>query len=189
MVMSEIVISKSEIIDGVKIVALKSHKDKRGTLTEVFREEWFPEVDWRNTQINSDILENGVLKGFHYHLKQTDYWHVILGKILVGLYDLRQCSPTFGKKVRLEMAGRIGVDGIGLKIPKGVAHGFLTLGEDVVFMYVTSEAYNPDNPDEHGLLWKDPDINLDWKTKNPLLSKRDFHNSLLKDIPEKDLPK
>lgn len=177
-----------EGIKGVRCVSPTLHRDGRGYFVETFRPEWFPEVNWQQIQQNTSFSIKDVLRGLHYHLRQVDYWRVFEGKILVGLYDLRQNSSTFGRSMMLEMnaMNKKRDPGIGLFIPSGVAHGFLVLSEVAFLNYLTNQYYNPD--DEHGLRWNDPALRLDWRIKCPILSEKDAKNPFLKDIPKEELP-
>ena len=75
--------------------------------------------------------------------------------------------------------------GKGIFIPSGVAHGFYAI-VDSELLYVVDHYY--DGQDEFGVMWNDPDINLDWGVESPMLSKRDLENPLFRDIPKRDLP-
>lgn len=175
-------IIQSSSIEGVKFAQLRSFEDERGFFMETFRKEWFPERSWETIQTNRNFSRAGVLRGLHYHHKQVDYWCVMNGTLRVGLADLRPGSPTFGQSETVE----IGDDNpVGIFIPIGVAHGFLSL-TDSTLTYVVDNYY--DGADEMGVAWNDPILNVDWGTDSPLLSERDSKNPLLSDIPEDKMP-
>ncbi len=111
-----------------------------------------------------------------------DYWHVANGRIRAGLVDLRRQSPTNGSSLTLDLDHDTG---IGLYIPVGVAHGFLSLTR-ATLIYIVDRYY--DGSDEYGVSWDDPDINLDWGVTSPILSERDRQNPKWKDISPDDLP-
>ena len=169
-------------IKGVFTVQLRVLEDNRGRFRETFRQEWFPQRSWEIVQSNRSDSKAGVLRGLHYHRQQVDYWYVCFGVIRVGLYDLRLSSPTYKAGQMIEMGGG---SEIGLFIPIGVAHGFLTL-TDATLIYVVDNYYN--GADEFGLAWNDPSLNLDWGIEAPILSARDARNPLLKEIAPEDLP-
>ena len=105
----------------------------------------------------------GVIKAFHWHEHQDDYWVVVKGMAQVVLHDLRASSPT---------RGQTDVHYLGdynrqlLVIPTGVAHGYRVLGkEPVLLLYHTTEAYDPADPDEQRLPFDDPTIGFDWRTQ------------------------
>ncbi len=185
--MDEIKIVKMEI-EGVKIIQLANPREKGGVI-EIFRNEWTSEIDWKVFQINYLISpKRGVLRGLHYHLKQWDYWFLVSGKILVGLYDLRLSSSSSLKKgMMMELLGLGDKDRLGLLIPPGVAHGFYVLTNEATLVYLVNQFY--DGSDERGLVWSDSTLGLNWGVKKPILSEKDTKNPFLKDILEQDLPK
>lgn len=175
-------ITESSIIPGVFIVRLKPFTDSRGRFIEVFRKEWFPQRSWDVIQSNRSESTAGVLRGLHYHHHQVDYWHVIGGTIRAALVDLRRTSRSFGLSQMIDMHQD---RPLGLFIPVGVAHGFITVSEATLLYYVDNYY---DGDDEFGVAWNDPDIALDWPVEKPTLSPRDENNPLLVDIPREELP-
>lgn len=174
-------IKESTHIAGVYIAQLRPFADERGRFIETFRKEWFPQRTWNVIQSNRSDSKAGVLRGLHYHHHQVDYWYVQFGRIRAGLFDLRPSSPTYRAAQTLVMG-----DELGLFIPIGVAHGFLTL-EDATLTYVVDNYY--DGRDELGVAWNDPDVGLDWGVTKPVLSPRDQNNPRLRDIPAEARPK
>ncbi len=170
-------IEESTLIRDVRIVSLQNFGDDRGRFAETFRKAWFPQQSWDIVQTNRSESVAGVVRGLHYHFHQVDYWMVASGKIRAALYDLRPDSPTQGVSQTVEMGGE---HQIGLYIPIGVAHGFVSL-TDVVLTYLVDNYY--DGTDEHGVAWDDPDIAMPWDFESPVISPRDANNPLLKDIP------
>lgn len=179
-VMPEII--ESSILPGVQTVDLTAHGDDRGRFIETFRQEWFPQRPWDRIQTNTSFSKAGVLRGLHYHHRQIDYWFVPVGKVRVGLCDLRRSSPARLKVETFEMGGGAWK---GLFIPVGVAHGFYTV-TDVVVTYLVDNYY--DGTDENGVAWNDPNIGIDWGTRTPELSARDAGNPKLSEIEEAALP-
>lgn len=172
----------SDRIAGVRFVQLKAFGDERGRFLETFRKEWFPERSWQNFQTNRSDSKAGVLRGLHYHFRQVDYWYVTRGRVRVGLADLRRSSPTFGASQVVE----IGEDNeMGIFIPCGVAHGFYTI-TDATLTYLVDNYY--DGADEFGVLWNDEELAVNWGVSDPLLSRRDQENPILKAIPADRLP-
>ena len=175
-------IQESTVIKDVQIVTLKSFADERGRFMETFRKEWFPQRSWDIIQTNRSDSKAGVLRGLHFHFHQVDYWYVVNGKIRAGLVDLRSSSPTYKAIQTIEM----GEDNqIGVFIPIGVAHGFVTL-TDATLNYIVDNYYN--GADEHGVAWNDPEIGLLWGVETPVVSPRDTANPFLKDISPDKLP-
>lgn len=175
-------IQESKTISGVMIAQLKAFADERGRFLETFRKEWFPQRSWDIIQTNRSDSQPNVLRGLHYHHKQVDYWYVVSGRLRAGLADLRPDSPTYMATQTVEMAAE---SNLGLFIPVGVAHGFVTL-EPSTLIYVVDNYYDGD--DELGVAWNDPDLNVNWAVTNPILSPRDQTNPLLKNIPPHNLP-
>ncbi len=177
-------IVESPYIRGVKVAHLRGLTDARGIFIETFRKEWFPEYSWQEVQTNCSHSRAGVLRGLHYHLRQTDYWYVVQGTIRAGLVDLRRGSPTSRATQVIEISNQ---NPMGLLVPCGVAHGFLALS-DVILTYLVDRYY--DAADEYGLAWNDPELQLDWGLGDgePLVSARDRMNPPLAHIPDQLLP-
>ena len=171
-------------ISGVRAVDLKPLADARGSFTELFRTEWFPERDWGDMQCNRSESSKGVLRGLHFHRRQVDYWHCIVGSVRVGLHDLRTTSDTRGAGLTFDLAAD---EPFGLFIPEGVAHGYLALTGATIF-YVVNRYYDP--ADEFGVMWNDPDLGLDWEAGDAggidsaelIVSQRDANNPRLADL-------
>ena len=176
-------IIQSDRIGGVKFVQLQIFGDARGRFMETFRKDWFPERTWEVFQSNRSDSKAGVLRGLHYHFRQVDYWHVPAGRVRVGLADLRVSSPTYGVSQVLEIGDH---NQVGLFIPVGVAHGFLTL-TDATVTYLVDQYYN--GSDELGVAWNDPTLAVPWGVVDPILSARDQQNPLLADIDPAKLPR
>ncbi len=158
------------------VVDLTSYADERGSVAEVYRQSWLPAAG-PVIQANLSISRPGVLRGLHFHREQSDYWIPVAGTAFVGLYDLRQGSPTQGAKGEL----RIGDDERrALLIPPGVAHGFFA-ESDLRLLYFVDAYYT--GQDEFGLAWDDPDVGIAWPSREPVLSERDRTNPRLQDIP------
>jgi dTDP-4-dehydrorhamnose 3,5-epimerase len=162
-------------ITGVQLVKPIRRADGRGLFFEAFRASWFNGdhcwVQWNVSRSNA-----GVLRGMHFHLKQTDYWQVVEGGILIGLVDLRRSSPTHRRTVCLEIDSS---DGPGLLIPPGVLHGYRSLRDSAV-MYLLDQEYT--GADEYAVRWDDADLALPrtWYSQSaPVLSARDAAAPLL----------
>jgi len=169
-------IESETAIRGVYIVWPKNHSDSRGWFAETWRRAWIPGAP-EMLQTNRSDSRAGVLRGLHYHLKQTDFWYVTRGSAIAGLYDFRSASPTRGGRLLVPM----GEDNqVGLYIPPGVAHGF-SAHTDLTLTYLVDQYH--DGSDEFGIRWNDPDVGLDWPAKKPILSERDEKLPLLAAIP------
>jgi dTDP-4-dehydrorhamnose 3,5-epimerase len=156
-------------IEGTWLVPLTRHPDERGFVAEMFRRSWVPGMG-EMLQANLSRSQPNVLRGLHFHRRQADYWTVLSGTALVGLFDLRKGSPTEGKKAEVELS----VEALRcLYIPRGVAHGFYT-PDGILLQYLVDRYYTGD--DEFGVAWDDPDLGISWRASAPILSDRDRSN-------------
>lgn len=154
-----------ELPIGVERLQLTTHTDDRGDFTELFRESWV--APDRFLQWNAANSGARVLRGVHVHVRHAEYLTVMLGRVLLGLKDLRVDSPTLGMVSMIEMAAG---DGSALRIPPGVAHGFYFL-EASLHVYAVSHYW--DLEDELGCRFDDPELGIPWPDPQPLLSARD----------------
>lgn len=152
------------MIDGVEIKELILRPDDRGMFTEVLKST-DPFIDAHLfAQISHTVTYPGVIKAFHWHKVQTDYWYCVSGNIRIGLVDIRPGSPTEGEKMSIcigEWGRKV------VKIPPGVAHGYQVLGQEPAqLIYYTTEPYDARQPDEERIDWDDPALGFDWTIKN-----------------------
>lgn len=153
----------SAVIDGVVLKELKTSSDERGFFRELIRvtDDFFAEGfgQWSHS-----LMFDGVIKAWHFHHIQTDWWYVCSGVLRVGLCDMRPDSPTCKKTMDFLM-GDLQPAQI-IKIPPGVAHGCKTVQGPANLFYVTSHVYNPD--DEIRIPYNDPEIDFDWLKGPPI---------------------
>ena len=154
--------------DGPKIIKTTIYKDTRGFFKEVYQKKIINNLDFP-FDIMSYSKEN-VLRGLHIQTKkpQAKIITVTHGKILDVAVDLRKNSKNFGKYVALKISDK---DDFSFFIPAGFAHGFLCLTKECTVNYKCSN-YR-DEGSEKTISWNDPDININWFTKKPVLSKKD----------------
>lgn len=146
-------------------------KDERGTFVKTFHADRFAELglptEWREEYYSSS--HKGVIRGMHFQTPPHDHEKLVFciqGRVLDVVVDLRKRSTTYGCHVAVELdAAR----GHGLIIPKGMAHGFLALTEDVLMAYKATSVYVPSS--DAGVRWDS--FGLDWGIDQPLLSERD----------------
>jgi dTDP-4-dehydrorhamnose 3,5-epimerase len=150
-------------IEGVEIKRLVTYPDQRGFFREVIRvtDEFFPEGfgQWSHTK-----SYQGVVKAWHIHRRQVDWWYVASGRIKVALYDARSGSPTHGQVQEILMGEDL--EPMVLKVPPGVAHGYRVLSPEAHLFYITSRTYDPD--DEGRIPHDDPAIGYDWTSAPPI---------------------
>jgi dTDP-4-dehydrorhamnose 3,5-epimerase len=147
-----------EQIVGVEIKQLKAHADDRGQLTEILRRD--DPIFEGFGQCYFSVSYPGVIRGWHYHRKQTDYFACLSGMIKVPLYDLREGSPTYGVINEFFMGDD---NRIVVKIPVGVLHGFKNIGvTPCLLVNFPTEPYDPADPDEYRVPYDSPDIPYSW---------------------------
>jgi dTDP-4-dehydrorhamnose 3,5-epimerase len=151
------------MITGVIIKELLVHPDERGSFTEIIRctDELFTEGF---AQLSHSYMVDGVVKAWHVHKTQIDWWYVATGTIKTVLYDSRQDSPTY-KHLEEYIVGDAGRK-IVIKIPPGVAHGLKVIEGPANLIYVTSSVYNPD--EEGRIPYNDSEIGYDWTAGKPI---------------------
>ena len=146
-----------QMIQGVVLKKLTTHSDERGFFREIIRvtDDFFNEGfgQWSHS-----LIFNNVIKAWHYHKIQTDWWYVCSGVLRVGLSDMRPDSKTYKEMMDFYMGDLQPAQVI--KIPPGVAHGCKAIQGPVNLFYITSHVYNPD--DEIRIAYDDPEIDFDW---------------------------
>jgi len=147
--------------------------DDRGIFFESYNEETFKKLGLpvNFVQDNQSFSKKGVVRGLHFQnapFAQGKLVRVISGRVLDVAVDIRPDSPTFGKHEVFELSGE--QNNIAY-IPEGFAHGFVAL-EDSVFSYKCTNLYNKES--ESGILWNDPDLNIDWGIADPIVSEKDL---------------
>ena len=132
------IIKKTKFKD-LFIVKQRNNKDKRGNLRETFNNK----ILKKNFVFNyCTTSKKNVLRGFHFQSKnkQSKYVNVLKGKILDVVIDLRRSSKTFGKSFKIVLSKE---NALGLFIPKGFAHAYLSLEKDNIIYYQLDNYYNP----------------------------------------------
>ena len=151
-----------KLIDGAKIKKLKVIPDERGWLMEMLRSD--DELYQKFGQVYLTVAYPGVVKGWHYHKKQTDHFVVVNGTLKVVLYDDREGSATRGDVNEFFMGEH---NPMLLVIPPLVLHGMKGVGTKPGYLInVPTEPYNYDEPDEFRVDPHDNDIPYDWNQKD-----------------------
>jgi dTDP-4-dehydrorhamnose reductase/dTDP-4-dehydrorhamnose 3,5-epimerase len=169
-------------IREVVIIEPRVFGDHRGWFTETYSKEKFEELGFEIDFIqdnHSFSAQKGTLRGLHFQLNpkaQTKLVRCTKGKILDVAVDLREGSPTYKKWVAVELTEENKKQ---LLIPKGFAHGFLTLTDDVEVQYKVDEYYSPEN--DRSIRFDDPEIGVVWGVDSPVLSDKDLNAPLLKE--------
>lgn len=159
--------------------------DSRGYFFESFSFKKYEAygVSFNFVQDNISKSKRGTVRGLHYQAgekAQGKLCQVIKGNVLDVVVDIRFNSPTFGKYFSIELSEENHTQ---LWIPPGFAHGFSVLSDEAVFHYKCTAYYNKE--DERAILYNDPDLKIDWKVENPIVSEKDLLAKSFKEI-EKD---
>ncbi len=171
-------------IEGVVILEPKVFGDNRGYFFESFSERDFCAAvrTVRFVQDNESKSRYGVLRGLHFQtppFAQSKLVRVVRGSVLDVAVDIRKGSPTFGKHVAVELTED---NHRQLFLPRGFAHGFAVLSDEVVFQYKCDNFYAPES--EGAIAWDDPALGIDWKIspEDVVLSEKDKCHPRLSDI-------
>lgn len=169
-------------IEGLVIVEPKVFGDHRGFFMESWSERAFHDagLDYTFVQDNhSSSTVKGTLRGIHFQRgdkAQAKLVRCVRGAVLDVAVDLRPNSPTYKKWVGVELSEE---NKRMLMIPRGFGHGFVTLTDNVEFLYKADNPYAPES--EGGIRWNDPELNIDWGVEHPVLSAKDERNPFLRD--------
>lgn len=161
-------------LEGAYIIDINPIGDERGFFARLFCKDTFKKQSLEEAIIqvnNSRSLEKGTLRGMHYQLPpkaETKVIRCIEGAIYDVILDLRSNSPTFGQSFGIELNAE---NRRMLYVPKGFAHGFLTLTDVSEVIYFVSEAYSKEH--ERGIRWNDPAFEISWPSEPKKISERD----------------
>jgi dTDP-4-dehydrorhamnose 3,5-epimerase len=160
-------------IPDVLVITPRVFGDNRGFFFESYNEAAFQAATGlspRFVQDNHSRSGQGVLRGLHYQIRQTQgkLVRVVAGEIFDVAVDLRKQSPYFGRwaGARLSAENRRQT-----WIPPGFAHGFLVLSDAAEVLYKTTDYWAPEH--ERCILWNDPDLGIGWPAQAPILSEKD----------------
>ena len=180
------IINKTSIPD-LLIIQPNINNDDRGYFFESYKYSDFKSNDLATSflQQNQSKSKKGVLRGLHYQLQygQDKLVWVSEGEVMDVAVDIRKDSPTFGHYESLILNDE---NHYRFYIPKGFAHGYYVLSEIAIFQYMCTEIYHSE--DEYGLIWDDPDVNINWPNGEKLVSDKDRKLPYLKQIETKKLP-
>jgi dTDP-4-dehydrorhamnose 3,5-epimerase len=159
-------------LEGVVEIFPRQFEDERGIFWESYSQKLFAEhgIPHDFVQDNHSWSRRGVLRGLHcQHAphEQGKLVRCITGRVLDVVVDIRPQSPTFGQHAKFFLDSQRGNL---LWVPGGFAHGFVAL-EEAVFVYKCTNYYH--KAAESGILWNDPDLNIDWGVADPIVSAKD----------------
>lgn len=163
-------------LQGCFLLKPSVFEDERGLFCETFNQKTFEKetnLTINFVQDNQSISSYGVLRGLHFQtgsMAQAKLVRVIEGEVLDIVVDLRKDSKTFGQQYSAVLTAESFTQ---LYVPRGFAHGFITLSKRSVFAYKCDNYY--DKASEAGIIYNDPTLNLDWKlpAEDILISEKD----------------
>lgn len=173
-------------IEGLVIIEPRLFRDARGYFFESFSEREFAEkvAPVKFVQDNESRSSYGVLRGLHFQkppYAQAKLVRVAKGRVLDVAVDLRKGSPTYGKYVAVELSED---NHLQFFLPRGFAHGFCVLSDEVVFQYKCDNYYAPQS--EGAVIWNDPDLGIDWRIpqEDVVLSDKDRCHPAFKELDD-----
>lgn len=173
-------------IKDLKVIKFDPFLDNRGYFFEAYNKNDFKKlgIDKEFVQDNQSMSSKGVLRGLHFQINypQAKLVRCLKGKVYDVAVDIRKDSVTYGKYYGVTLTED---NNTMFYIPENFAHGFLVLSDTAIFSYKVTDFYHPS--DEGGIIYNDPDININWPIPNDesfkiLLSDKDKINPHLKDI-------
>ncbi len=169
--MADFKFHKTKLKD-VYIIEPEVFGDERGFFMETYNQADFDKIGIKEkfVQDNHSKSTKGVLRGLHFQKEnpQGKLIRVTSGKVYDVAVDLRKSSPTYKKWTGVELSAE---NKKMFWIPKGFAHGFITLEDNTEFLYKCTDFYHPE--DEGGIIWNDPELKITWPIDNPTLSGKD----------------
>lgn len=175
---------KKTSIPGLLILKRPIFEDERGFFRELFHKNELEEISgvkFDGVQINHSHSLSGVIRGIH-----AEEWNKIVypvsGSVFIAVADIRPDSLTFGKVETFSINSE---NRVGFFIPNGLANSLCVIGDRPVdYIYLVDSYW--DGSDTRAIAWDDPDLNIDWPIKNPIISERDKKNPKLRELfPEK----
>lgn len=175
----------SKFLDDVLLIGIRKFEDDRGWFSEIWNEREFASlgIDARFVQYNESLsLKAGTVRGLHFQsppASQAKLVRVVSGAIRDVVVDLRRSSPHCGRHAVVEMRDS---DHCVLFVPRGFAHGLVTLEDRTVVSYAVDSFYSREH--DRGVLWNDPDLSIPWgiSPDKAILSERDRALPRLRDV-------
>ena len=167
--------------EGILLVKPDVFSDERGYFYESFNKQKFQGINLEVNFLQDNISKSrkNTIRGLHYQVgnkAQGKLCHVLYGRVLDVVVDLRAGSPTFGKYYSTELSEE---NHLQLWIPVGFAHGFSVQSDEAIFKYKCTNYYSKEN--ERTILFNDPGLNINWNVGNPVISPKDLNGKLFKD--------
>lgn len=171
---------KESPISGLFEVEGTPHVDERGLFVRLFCKREFAEIGFHEELVQINLSENtkkGTFRGFHYQVapyQEVKLIRCVRGRVLDILVDLRANSPTFLQSVQIELSA---ANSKMVLVPKGLAHGFITLEENSSLLYHHTEFYNP--AADRGVRFDDPKLKINLPLPIEAISPKDKNFELL----------
>lgn len=172
-------------IEGCIVIDPTIFEDDRGVFFESYNKKKLErylgkEIDF--VQDNHSISNKGVIRGLHYQKEpysQTKLVRVLQGEVIDVVVDMRKNSKSFGEYFKIRLSGD---NKKMLLVPGGLAHGFLALKDNTVFLYKCDQYYNKEA--EGGIIYDDPDLGINWEFPKDqlILSEKDKELPLFKNL-------
>lgn len=171
----------------VLIIEPQLFSDRRGYFMEAYQKRRYAAqgIEQDFVQDNLSFSAHRTLRGLHFQFRQAQskLIQVLQGEIFDVAVDIRRGSPTFGQSIGLPLSAEKPCQ---LYIPRGFAHGFCVVSETALIIYKCSDYYLP--LEEGGICWNDPDLNIDWPIRDPILSDKDGRFPRLSEVAVERLP-
>jgi dTDP-4-dehydrorhamnose 3,5-epimerase len=175
------------VLDGVVLIEPQVFADERGFFLESWHETKYRDAGLPAVFVQDNVSrsQRGILRGLHVQqpFAQGKLVQVLEGEVFDVAVDIRAGSPTFGRWTGEYLSA---ANHRQIYIPPGFAHGFCVTSESAIFAYKCTDFYHPET--EFSIAWDDPDLNIAWPIREPLLSKKDAAARRLRDTPAERLP-
>lgn len=161
-------------ISGPLLLTPKVFSDDRGYFFESFSQMALKNagIELEFVQDNQSLSQKGAVRGLHFQappFEQGKLVRVTAGKVIDSIVDIRLSSPTYGQTISVELSAENFKQ---LWVPPGFAHGFSVLENNTIFQYKCTNYYH--KASEGGIIYNDPDLKLDWKVENAIVSVKDL---------------
>lgn len=159
-------------IEGLLVLQTENHEDNRGLFQKLFNRDFFVEHGLATDffEFYYSVNHKNVVRGMHFQTPPADYVKLVYvshGRIIDAVVDIRNGSATYGKYFTIELDAK---QGKYLYIPKGLAHGFVSLEDNTIVNYAQTSCYDK----EHDCGIDSMSVGIDWKVANPIRSGRDL---------------
>lgn len=159
-------------IPGCFLIESSRFDDSRGRFVKTFHKDIFSKhgIEMDFAEEFYSVSNKNVIRGMHFQLPPSDHEKLVFctnGSVLDVFLDLRKDSKTYGESLSIELSSK---NSRTLFLPKGLAHGFMSIEDDSTMVYKTSTIHNPVK--DAGILWNS--FGFDWPVESPIISERDL---------------